>query len=689
MQFSVAGYLPQAYNNRQSLASGDPVTVTYGQATTGIDASLVRGATIAGTVTDASTHAGVLNALVTAYDTQGSPVASAFTSTAGGYQLTVPAGSYKVGFSEGANQNYLPQYYSGQASLSAATQITVATGQNATGIDAALQAGGQITGTVTDSSTGSPVSGILVYAMTTTGQFLTSAQTNSQGGYSLGGLTTGSYTIEFSTSSSTQNYLPQYYNNRTTLQNADAVSVTAGQATTGINAAMQPGGQITGTVTSSATGKPIAGVQVTASAGSTYDNATTDANGNYTLNNLPTGSYQVYFSDPQGLHLPQYYDDAATSANATSVAVTAGQGDPGINATLAAAGRITGSVLDAESGGPVSGATVTLYDAGDDYVTSTSTDSTGSYSFGPLTAGQYEVSFATGSSGGNYGTAYYNGKSTLLTADPVTVTNEATTSGVNGRLTSLPVNTGLPTISGTAQQGKTLTEVNGKWTHRPTSYSYQWLRCQAGGTSCSWIPNATAPDLHRDGRRRRRRPRGCRDRHERRRARRSGHVSVDEGRPAGAAGRPGPAADQRPGRGGTDADRDAWAMDEPSDVVQRAVAALRRLGRQLHLDQRSDRADVRAGGVGRRADARCHRVGRERRRNRCGGTVRADRRRRTPGADEQEPAGHLRHANEGRPSPRATAHGRITDVYSYQWLRCDSMRRTARRSPMPMRRRTC
>ena len=492
VQFSAAGYLTQAYNNRQSLTSGDPVSVTYGQTTTGIDATLVRGATITGTVTDASTQAGVFNAFVTAYDSQGLPVVTTSTSSNGSYQLTVPAGSYSVGFTEGVNQNYLPQYYSGQSSLSAANQITVSGGQTVSGIDAALQSGGQITGTVTDASTGSPVSGIWVYAMTTGGQYLTSAQTNSQGNYSLGGLTTGSYTVEFYESSSTENYLPQYYDGKTTLQNADAIPVTAGQATTGIDAAMQPGGQITGTVTSNATGKPIPGVEVTASGGSTYDNATTDANGNYTLNNLPTGSYQLYFSDPQDLHLPQYYDDAATSANATSVAVSAGQTEPGIDAALAPAGRITGSVLDAENGGPVSGATVTLYDAGDNYVTSTSTDGTGSYSFGPLAAGQYEVSFATGSSGGNYATAYYNGKSSLVTADPVTVTNEATTSGVNGQLTSLPVNTGLPTISGTAKQGQTLTEVNGKWTNQPTSYSYQWLRCQAGGTSCSWIPNATA-----------------------------------------------------------------------------------------------------------------------------------------------------------------------------------------------------
>src|ERR1700738_4748632 len=47
-----------------------------------------------------------------------------------------------------------------------------------------------------------------------------------------------------------------------------------------------------------------------------------------------------------------------------------------------------------------------------------------------------------------------------------------------------PVNTSLPTITGTAQQGQTLTEHHGSWTHEPTSYSYQWLQCDNLGGGC-------------------------------------------------------------------------------------------------------------------------------------------------------------------------------------------------------------
>jgi hypothetical protein len=55
-----------------------------------------------------------------------------------------------------------------------------------------------------------------------------------------------------------------------------------------------------------------------------------------------------------------------------------------------------------------------------------------------------------------------------------------------------PVNTSPPTISGTAIQGQTLTANRGSWSHRPTSYAYQWQRCNASGGSCASLAGATA-----------------------------------------------------------------------------------------------------------------------------------------------------------------------------------------------------
>ena len=57
-----------------------------------------------------------------------------------------------------------------------------------------------------------------------------------------------------------------------------------------------------------------------------------------------------------------------------------------------------------------------------------------------------------------------------------------------------PRNTALPTISGTARVGRTLTGNNGTWSgSQPMSFAYQWLRCTTNSiASCVAITGATA-----------------------------------------------------------------------------------------------------------------------------------------------------------------------------------------------------
>lgn len=60
-----------------------------------------------------------------------------------------------------------------------------------------------------------------------------------------------------------------------------------------------------------------------------------------------------------------------------------------------------------------------------------------------------------------------------------------------GNAAAVPQNTSLPSISGAARDGSTLTASKGGWANNPTSYSYQWERCDSSGGACNAIASAT------------------------------------------------------------------------------------------------------------------------------------------------------------------------------------------------------
>ncbi len=77
----------------------------------------------------------------------------------------------------------------------------------------------------------------------------------------------------------------------------------------------------------------------------------------------------------------------------------------------------------------------------------------------------------------------------------VTATNGAgatsATTAQTGIVNAAPGNTALPTITGTKAQGQLLTATQGTWSNNPSSFAYQWQRCDSGGANCADIAGAT------------------------------------------------------------------------------------------------------------------------------------------------------------------------------------------------------
>lgn len=79
---------------------------------------------------------------------------------------------------------------------------------------------------------------------------------------------------------------------------------------------------------------------------------------------------------------------------------------------------------------------------------------------------------------------------TATNADGLSTANSNKTSVVPA-VTGMPKNTTSPSISGDAVVGESLDADKGQWTGTPTSFSYQWLRCDNTGVYCFAIDGAT------------------------------------------------------------------------------------------------------------------------------------------------------------------------------------------------------
>jgi Carboxypeptidase regulatory-like domain len=129
------------------------------------------------------------------------------------------------------------------------------------------------------------------------------------------------------------------------------------KTTTGIDAEMEVGGEIEGTVTDAATHKALPNAFVVAIGPGEVEEggAFTEANGHYTIAGLATGSYKVGFEDPG--YVIQYYSNQPLFASANPVSVIQKATTAGINAALMPKAPIN-TVAPVVSGTPAVGQTL-------------------------------------------------------------------------------------------------------------------------------------------------------------------------------------------------------------------------------------------------------------------------------------------------------------------------------------------
>lgn len=278
------------------------------------------------------------------------------------------------------------------------------------------------------------------------------------------------------------------YDNVYGVEEATNLALSAGETISNVVIVFGDGAnyaQIKGQVTATADGKPLAGINVfayrlpetgvvrvattaawhgiasTTTPGAPllatndfygYQQAVTDANGEYTLATLTTGQYQLYFSDPAGNYAFEYYNDQLRLYEAQVIEVEPQMVISSVNSALATAARINGLIT--MDGQPAPDANVLAERqigefAWEPVMQVKVNPNTGAYTLGGLPAGVYRVS-AQGQIIDNTSDAYslyfpygVYGGATLWEAKAITLTSGAVATNIDIALNSLRYDGGL------------------------------------------------------------------------------------------------------------------------------------------------------------------------------------------------------------------------------------------------------
>jgi 5-hydroxyisourate hydrolase-like protein (transthyretin family) len=349
----------------------------------------------------------------------------AITDDKGNYSIQgfLP-GTYKIGFSD-SEGNYAVEYFNDTSSIDLAQDVAVSESEEVTDIDASLVTASKIMGKVTGSDGVTPLAGIYVTAYDDRDSdewwdYVKGAKTNENGEYLIGGLSHGTYRVQFEDYDKGL-YATKCYGGPAAVNSAENVILSKSSTLEGVNVSLSYASTISGMVTDSS-GSPLNGISVSIHQYNSREDwwhwvseSSTDANGAYALRGVGSGTYRIEFRDYSGKYASEANGDAANIESADDLLVVAPAPLTDINATLSKASSISGKVTG-PSGNALPNVEIDLERLDDDgqwrWHYGAETDAEGRYDLTGLRAGVYRMEIEDEKSGdfasGQYALEYYD-----------------------------------------------------------------------------------------------------------------------------------------------------------------------------------------------------------------------------------------------------------------------------------------
>jgi len=424
-----SGFVDKAYPNAPCAEScnglaGSPISVGLGVTVNGINLSLARGGAISGVVRNALNSQPLAAVTVQVYNAAGLSVAQVASAPNGAYSLpNLPDGTFFVrtqnalGFINEVHNN---RSCGGYCDLLNGTPVVISGANSLVGINFDLDAGGSISGRLSNANSVQGIALAEVVALDANGLVSARASSNALGDFNISGLQPGIYKLR---TSNAAGYINQVYRTPSALPcSPSPCALSAGTpiavsgAVAGINLALTPGGTISGTAADLFNNPLPSGTAVLLDASGGALQSIAISGGNFEFNGLANGSYYVLIRNNSGL-IDLLFPNVPCPAGACNVlavgtpivldasrATSAAQAVANIDLRLPAGRAISGRVT--RLGAPLAEVTVYFFNPLGAVVGSGISDAQGNYSVREtLPAGPNSRYFAATASPGARGAA--------------------------------------------------------------------------------------------------------------------------------------------------------------------------------------------------------------------------------------------------------------------------------------------